>query len=221
MTVAGCTRVPSATAQRLYSWSHGKGGSTTRVAGLRIAAALLTGALIASPGLSADAPPKESRQVHASIQELMDSIIDPSADTLWRAVGTVVDNRGFHDALPRTPEEWHEVRRAAVRLIEGANLLMLPGRAAAPPGTRSEVPGIELEPAEIAALIGRNRQSFDGFALTLQGVASDAMRAADSRNAARLMDAGGRMEEACEACHQSFWYPLANSPQPTGRSRAR
>ncbi len=150
----------------------------------------------------------------------MDSIIDPSADVLWTAVGTVVDNKGFHDALPKTAEQWHEVRRAAVRMIEGANLLMTPGRAAAPPGTRSEVPGVELEPAEIAALVSRNRRSFDGFALTLQGVALDAERAIDAKNGARLMDAGSRMEEACEGCHQSFWYPYTNSPSPSGRPGA-
>lgn len=151
----------------------------------------------------------------------MDSIIDPSSDVLWRAVGTVVDNGGFHDALPKTAEEWHEVRRAAIRLVEGANLLMLPGRAAAPPGTKSEVPGVELEPAQIATLIGQNRSSFNGFALALQGVARDAIRAVDARNADRLMEAGGRMEEVCEGCHQNFWYPNANSPQPAGRPQRR
>ena len=151
----------------------------------------------------------------------MDSIIDPSSDVLWRAVGTVVDNGGFHDALPKTPDEWHDVRRAAVRLVEGANLLMLPGRAAAPAGTKSEVPGVELEPAQIAALIARNRPSFDGFALALQTVALEAIRAVDARNPDRLMDAGGRMEEACEGCHQNFWYPMGIGPQPAGRKRGR
>ena len=148
----------------------------------------------------------------------MEAIIDPSADVLWQAVGTVVDDRGFHDALPKTPAEWRAVRDAAVRIIEGSNLLMMPGRAAAPAGSRSAVPGVELEPAEIAALIGKNGRSFDGFALALQGVAVQALRASDAKNAALLMDAGGRMEEVCEACHQSFWYPNANAPQSAGRS---
>ncbi len=186
----------------------------------RLAVISLAATLTASSVLSAGQPqtsPVQNRQVHSSVQELMDSIIDPSSDVLWRAVGTVVDSGGFHDALPKTPEEWHDIRRAAVRLVEGANLLMLPGRAAAPLGTKSQVPGVELEPAQIAALISRNRPSFDGYALALEGVALDAMRAVDARNPGRLMDAGGRMEEVCEGCHQNFWYPTANSPQPAGR----
>src|ERR1700756_3704250 len=81
-------------------------------------------------------------QVYSSIRELMESIVDPSADALWGAVGTVVDKEGFHESLPRTPEEWLELRRAAVRIIEGCNLLMMPGREAAPPGTTSEAPGV-------------------------------------------------------------------------------
>jgi len=31
------------------------------------------------------------RQVYSSIKELMESIIDPSADAIWGAVGTVID----------------------------------------------------------------------------------------------------------------------------------
>lgn len=167
-------------------------------------------------------PSVQNREVRTSVKELMESIIDPSADVLWRAVGTVVDKGGFHDALPKTSAEWQEVRGAAVRIIEGGNLLMMPGRAAAPAGTRSEVPGVELEPAEMAVLINRNRASFDGFALALQGVAVQALKGIDAKNGDMLMDAGGRMEEVCESCHQSFWYPNAAGPppppQPAGRS---
>src|SRR5262245_1150816 len=82
------------------------------------------------------------RQVLSSVQELMDAIVDPSADALWNAVGTVVDkDAGIVEMAPKTDEEWHDVRRGAVRLIEGANLLRMPGRLAAPAGTKSETPG--------------------------------------------------------------------------------
>lgn len=181
--------------------------------------ATVVAALIAADSLAADAPGAPGRQVLTSVKEIMESVIDPSADVVWTAVGTVVDNKGFHDALPKTADDWRAARAAAVRIIEGSNLLMMPGRAAAPPGTKSEVPGVELEPAEIAALINRNRRSFDGFALALQQVALQALRATDSKNAALLMEAGGDMEEACEGCHQSFWYPNASGAQAAGPPR--
>ena len=87
-----------------------------------------------------------NRQIYSTIKDLMESIIDPSADVLWGAAGTVVDKEGIKELSPKTPEEWLNVRRAAVRLIEGSNLLMMPGREAAPPGTKSDAPGVELEP---------------------------------------------------------------------------
>jgi hypothetical protein len=153
-----------------------------------------------------------NRQVHSTIKDLMESIIDPSADALWGAVGTVIDTDGSHESFPKTPEEWLDVRRAAVRIVEGANLLMVPGREAAPVGTKSEVPGVELEPAQITALIKKNRKSFDAFAKALQVLGLEALRASDAKNVVLLMDAGGRMEDVCEGCHKAFWYPGEKLP---------
>jgi hypothetical protein len=146
-------------------------------------------------------------QVFLTVRDLMQSIIDPSADTLWGAVGTVVDNEGIHEMFPKTDEEWQEPRRAAVRIVEGSNLLIMPGRAAAPPGTTSEAPGAELEPPQINVLIKEKRQSFDAFARALQGLGIEAMGAIDARNTALLLEIGARMENVCEGCHQTFWYP--------------
>jgi hypothetical protein len=151
-------------------------------------------------------------QIFLSIKDLMESIIDPSADTLWGAVGTVVDNEGIHEMFPKTEEEWQEPRRAAVRIIEGSNLLIMPGREAAPPGTKSEAPGAELEPPEITVLIRENRRSFDAFARALQGLGMEALGAIDAKDTSLLLEVGARIENVCEGCHQTFWYP----PQDTG-----
>jgi hypothetical protein len=175
----------------------------------------LAGLGFATPSLIAnaqqDGAATDSRP-YSSIKDLMESIIDPSADVLWGAVRTVVDQDGVHEIVPRTPEEWLEVRRAAVRIIEGANLLMMPGRVAAPSGAKSETPGVELEPAEITALIRKDRKQFDAFAEALRSVGLEALKAADGKNAGALMDVGGRMQDACEGCHKAFWYPNEKPP---------
>ena len=150
----------------------------------------------------------------STIKDLMDSIIDPSADVVWGAVGTVVDQDGVHDTFPKTQEEWLNVRRAAIRIIEGSNLLMMPGREAAPPGSKSEAPGVELEPPEITALIKKSRRSFDAFARTLQALGFEAVRAIEAQDTAALLEIGGRIQDACEGCHQVFWYPGAKQPSP-------
>jgi hypothetical protein len=127
-------------------------------------------------------------------------------------VGTVIDNEGIHEKSPKTPEEWLDLRRAAVRIIEGGNLLMMPGREAAPVGTKSEVPGVELEPAQITELIEKDRKSFDAFANALQHLGLEALRATETKNVDLLMDVGGRMQDVCESCHKIFWYPLEKLP---------
>jgi hypothetical protein len=176
------------------------------------------GFMASSSGIVAQQKASRGKEtaVYTTIRDLMDSIVDPSADVVWGAVGTVVDQDGAHENFPKTQEEWLNVRRAAVRIVEGANLLMMPGRDAAPPGSKSEAPGVELEPPEITALIRKNRTSFDAFARSLQAVGAEAVRASDAQDTAALLDIGGRMQDVCESCHQVFWYPGAKQPG-TGR----
>lgn len=164
-----------------------------------------------TPGSRPDAG---NGRVYTSVKEIMESIVDPSADTVWGASGTVVDKEGIHDAAPKTPEEWLDVRRAAVRIIEAGNLLTMRGRQAAPPGTKSEAPGVELEPPQITAMIAKNRKSFDAFARMLQGVGVESLRASDARNIDLLLEIGARMENVCESCHQVFWYPQDRQATP-------
>jgi hypothetical protein len=150
------------------------------------------------------------RDIYSTIKDLMESIIDPSADVLWGAVKTIVDQDGIHEVFPTTQEQWLELRQAAVRIIEAGNLLMMPGRQAAPAGTKSEVPGVELEPAQITALMKRKRKSFNAFAKALRGLGVEALRASDARNAPLMLEIGGRMQDVCESCHKTFWYPNEN-----------
>jgi len=165
------------------------------------ASAMRTG--LAAGSLNAN----RDRQIYSSIKDLMESIIDPSADALWGAVGTVLDKQGTQELFPKTQEEWLNLRRAAVRIIEGGNLLMMPDREAAPVGTKSEAPGVELEPAEIAVLIKKKRKVFNAFAKALQGLGLEALRASEAKNTDLLVEIGGRMEDVCESCHKTFWYP--------------
>jgi len=179
------------------------GGASTQLA----AASAVPATLVAGSANGA-----RDRQVYASVKELMESIIDPSADVLWGAVGTVADKQGVKELSPKTQEEWVDLRRAAVRIIEGSNLLLMPGREAAPAGTKSEVPGVELEPAQMTALIKKKRKSFEAFARALQSLGVEALRASDTKNTEALIEIGGRMEEVCESCHKTFWYPQEEHP---------
>ena len=141
----------------------------------------------------------------ASLKELMDATVDPAADGLWDSIAVTETAAGTDRREPRTPQEWAAVRRHAITLIEATNLILIPGRAAAPAGTQ---PGLgELPPQQIAALIGRQRALFTGFANGLRATAREALEAIDRKDVDALLKAGGDIDAACEACHVTFWYP--------------
>jgi hypothetical protein len=155
-------------------------------------------------------PQATPQRAFVTVKELMDAIIDPSADTFWDSVGTISDQNGTRDLAPKTDEEWANVRRAIIRVIEGANLLMIPGRHAAPAGEKSAGHG-ELTPKQIEVLINKNRAGFDGYAQALQAIGIEALRAIDTKNVNAMMEIGGRIDTACESCHMTYWYPKQKS----------
>ncbi len=158
-----------------------------------------------SSGAAPTAEPDGGPTVIATLKELMDATVDPAADGIWEAVAVRSTKSGVEYHQPRTTEEWAAVRRHAITLIESMNLVALPGRHAAPPGTK---PGLgELEPAEIERQIAQKRTLFLDFAKALQGTAQRTLDAIDRKDSDALVKTGGDVDAACESCHVVFWYP--------------
>jgi hypothetical protein len=137
----------------------------------------------------------------------MDSMVDPSADVLWESVAVIISANGTEERQPRTEEEWTDLRRHAVQLVEATNLLLMEGRHVAKSGERADNPEVELAPEQIEALINQNRQAWIKFAHGLHDAATPALRAVDARNVKDLFEAGEAIDTACENCHQQYWYP--------------
>ena len=143
----------------------------------------------------------------ASIREVMNSVIDPNVDVVWNAVKTDIDHGKQIEHAPTNEEEWAAVRHSALTVMEGANLLMMPGRAVAPPGAGSLSPGIELAPDQVRALIDKSPSGWNQFARSLQDSVQPALAAIDKKDSLALFEAGDKIDEVCESCHQVFWYP--------------
>jgi hypothetical protein len=150
--------------------------------------------------------------ITATLQELMDSTVDPAADALWNAVEVIATAEGIEEKHPHTDEQWQSVRRGAITLIEATNLLVMQGRRAAPPGTQSARG--ELTPAQIDRKIAASRPTFEQFANVLRLSAVQALNAIDRRDSEALLDAGNALDEACEACHLNYWYPRSATASP-------
>lgn len=186
-----------------------------------IATLALAGCTQATPPSSAAAPTSSLAatespfRVQASIQELMQSVVDPPADALWESVATISSLDGIEERQPRTDEEWATVRRHAITIVEAANLLVMEGRRVAHEGKPLEdahTPGIWTA-EQIQKAIDSSRPVFIERAHALQSAALAALSAIEARDAQALSAAGGVLDEACEACHLKYWYP--NTPTPT------
>jgi len=145
----------------------------------------------------------------AGIQDIMRDMIDPAADFLWESVSTTETAQGIEEKLPRTDEEWAEVRKHALILAESANLLLIEGRHVAREGKQLEdhgTPG-NLTAAESEKAIQEDRATFVGFGQALHDVGVQFLKAAEERNPQAITDAGEVMDQVCEGCHLKFWYP--------------
>ena len=146
--------------------------------------------------------------VTATFQELMDAEMDATSEKIWNAVSIVNDKSGTHQNMPSTPAEWQELRRQAMRLAETSNLLMIPGRPVAGPNVKTTVKSVEpLDVVAIQKRLAANPTALAAFAQSSRTVALQLVDAVDKRDVQKVSDLGGSLDEVCEACHKTFWYP--------------
>jgi len=155
----------------------------------------------------------------ATVMDLMASMIDPASKVVFRAVTTVETAAGVQEKAPETDEDWMDVRSNALLMVEGANLLLMPGRHIAPPQFANVHNDGELAPSEIEVRVAKDRAAFNKFAVALRQAAMGALKAAEARKPADFGPASEAIDTACESCHLRFWYPeqeelLKNAPKP-------
>ena len=123
-----------------------------------------------------------------SVPELMSWVLDPAADQIWGAAGSIITADGEQNLAPTDDEGWERVRQGAAVVIETANLLLLPARA--------------LDDGD-----------WREFSLGLVSMGRKAMVAADAQDADALFTAGTDLYQVCVACHQQYDTPTnANAP---------
>jgi hypothetical protein len=113
----------------------------------------------------------------AGVDEIMKSIVDPLAWTVFRSVGTIMTEQRIEEIAPKNDGEWEAVRSAAMGLAEGGNLLMFESRTS------------DKEPDWITMSQQLIRRSLD------------AAEAAKTKDAEKLLIVGGDVYEVCESCH--------------------
>jgi hypothetical protein len=114
-----------------------------------------------------------------SMSNLMLSVLEPAADTLWDNAGWVESAAGYEELYPTTDEGWAFVRAQSAVVAESGNLLALPGRAL----------------------------DNDAWMIYSEGIVDAglmAMKAAEERNEEDFFQAGAQLYSVCRACHQAY-----------------
>lgn len=142
-----------------------------------IAAALLSAC---SPGTPAASKTEVRFNTDVPMTEFMGHFVDPAAFMIWKNSGTMIDAAGEHSLYPTTDEGWDVLVTGATMLVEAGNVLQLPGRTRAP----------EAEWNKYARMMSER-------ALVVRA-------AAEKHDEKAVFDEGGRLYEACVACHEQF-----------------
>jgi len=170
----------------------------------------------AKPAVPASATPYRPA---ATVQDLMAGIIDPASKVVFKAVSSEETANGVVETAPKNDAEWAVVRHNALMMVEGANLLLMPGRHIAVPAAAHTHNDGELAPAEIEVRVARDRAAWNRYATGFRDAALQSLKAAEGRKTGDFGPAGEAVDNACENCHLRFWYPdqeelLKNAPKP-------
>ncbi len=115
----------------------------------------------------------------AEVSQIMKATVGPSSDIVFGAVEIDLDATGTHERKPETDAQWEQVRNSAITLMETGNLLMMPGRA-----------------RDGGVWIKQSRALIEAGAM--------AAKAAETKNARALLDAGHLIDLSCDACHSRY-----------------
>lgn len=153
------------------------------------------------------AGPGPEYRVTATVKDIMDSVVDPNADYLWDAVSSDSTAKGMLVHEPKTDEDWKEMKRHTIALMEATDLLQIPLRPVAQPGEKAENPQVELSPEVIKTMIDSDRAAWIKHNHTLHDAASAMSKAVETKSTTGVLDAGDLIDKACETCHKQYWYP--------------
>jgi len=141
-----------------------------------------------------------------TLRQLMQSVIDPNAQALWTAVSYVATESGVKETMPVTDADWDALLQSAITLAESGNALLVADRPVADASYETERRAFQFSAAEIAERRVKGAENWDVIARGMQDLVLETLDAVQRRDIFALTEKGAVINEACEACHASFWY---------------
>jgi cytochrome c556 len=172
---------------------------------------LLAGGLLAASAYAADPAPAPN------LHELMKNVVAIQTQVIWDVGNNAQDDSGNPDATKLKSSDWAKVAAAAGKVKDAAQkLATAPKVMAAAPGQKIDgeggTPGA-FGAKEVQKAIDANPKVFKAFATQLVGSMDELIAASKAKDARKLFDVSGGLDQECEGCHQQYWYPNDKAPR--------
>jgi len=133
----------------------------------------------ARPGAGASAVEAAPIEPVATVKQIMQGIMQPSALAVFNSVGTIITAAGVEEREPKTDEEWAVVGSHAAAMIESANLLRMDGRAI-------------------------DQGDWMKWSQTLIDTTKVALKGIEAKDKEALFDSVEAINETCDNCHMKY-----------------
>ena len=179
---------------------------------MKPSAVLLSAALMCTAAHAANTAAPAAPNVH----DLMKKIVAVQAQAIWDVGNQAQDDKGNPDASKLKPTDWAKVVTAGTQVKNASQTLAKAEHVmASAPGQKIDGEGGSPDAPtakQVQGFIDANPQVFRAFAQALSVSMDQIVTAAQAKNAQKLFDASGNLDQICEDCHVKFWYP--NQPTP-------
>jgi cytochrome c556 len=166
---------------------------------------LLGSGLLIASAYAADPAPAPN------LHDLMKNIVAVQTQVIWDVGNNAQDEKGNPDPSKLKPADWNKVAGAAGKVKDAALTLAKATHVmAAAPGQKidgeGKTPGA-YGAKQVQKAIDANPKVLQAFAQQLSVSMDEIAGAARAKDAQKLFDVSGRLDQECEGCHTQFWYP--------------
>jgi cytochrome c556 len=149
-----------------------------------------------------------------TLQHTMKSIVAVDTQIVWDVGNQAQDDKGDPDPTKLKNADWERIVQASQRVKQAAqSLAQADHLRVADPGQKIDGEGNPgaFNAQQVQGVIDASPQAFRAFAQVLAQSMEQITAAARSRDAVKLADLSGQVDEICEQCHTQFWYPQQKS----------
>lgn len=151
-----------------------------------------------------------------NLHELMKNVVAVQTQIVWDVSNKTQDDNGNPDASKLTAADWTHISAAASKVRVASQTLAAADHVmAAAPGQKLQDEGNPgaFDAKAVQAVIDSNPKAFNAFAQALAASMNEVIVATQARDAKKLNDVAGQIDQICEQCHVQFWYPNQQVPR--------